>query len=78
MPRIKENAPENSCVYPHQSWKSGAKQSTCFACIPSSSFCFGAAIARGKGCGEILFDIRTERSLDYARDDRRDGLRMVA
>ena len=42
------------------------------------AFGFGAAIARGKGCGEILFDIRTERSLDYVRGDRRDGLGMVA
>jgi len=79
--RSKENAPENICVYPHQSWKSGAKQSTCFAFIPSSSLCFGAAIARGERhfdrSGEILFDTRTERPLDYARDDRRDGLRML-
>ena len=41
--------PWNSCVYPHQSWKSGAKQSRCFAFVPSSSICFGAAIARGRG-----------------------------
>ena len=59
--------PLDSCIYPHQSWKSGAKQSRCFAFIPSSIFCFGAAIAGGRGSfrpcttgrlrtGEILFD----------------------
>jgi len=75
--RSKENAPENICVYPHQSWKSGAKQSTCFAFIPSSSVCFGAAIARGNGyfdrSGEILCDAHAKRPLNYVRGDRRDA-----
>jgi len=52
--RSKENAPEIAAFYPHQSWKSGAKQSTCFAFIPSSSLCFGAAIARGKGDFDLV------------------------